>query len=290
MDGTNHLGPIRQTDAKDDEHPVGYIDLDSTGNDAQQSPRPEASQVHERRASGPRTELGKNRSSQNATKHGIFSKVVVLSNESRAEYEELAKGLKVARQPKDALEKLLVEKLATTAWRQRRLLLAEKVKCEERNRERQWPLMLALANLERRLPLFEKLREQIKKDGFNLERDTAILKDIYGDRHEYRFPLDVWGTYVNCLVYDEDWPPEASLEWILQRTQDEINVLKYHQIQLKSDLLRPSILDAPELDRLLRYEMSLERAFDRTLNQLVHLQRMRKEQPALPLKVNVSAS
>jgi hypothetical protein len=33
--------------------------------------------------------------------------------------------------------------------------------------------------------------------------------------------------------------------------------------------------DAPAFDRLLRYEASLERSFDRTLGQLERLQRMR---------------
>ena len=46
-----------------------------------------------------------------------------------------------------------------------------------------------------------------------------------------------------------------------------------------------------QLDRLLRYEASLERAFDRTLNQLKRLQRMRKGQPVPPtVNVNFSAS
>jgi hypothetical protein len=44
-----------------------------------------------------------------------------------------------------------------------------------------------------------------------------------------------------------------------------------------------------QLDRLLRYEASLERAFDRTLNQLKRLQRMRKGQP-VPATVNVNFS
>jgi hypothetical protein len=39
------------------------------------------------------------------------------------------------------------------------------------------------------------------------------------------------------------------------------------------------IPNAPELDRLLRYAASLERSFDRTLNQLLDLQRMRLGQP-----------
>ena len=43
------------------------------------------------------------------------------------------------------------------------------------------------------------------------------------------------------------------------------------------------------IDRLQRYEASLERSFDRTLSQLERLQRVRRGQPVLPaLKVDVS--
>ncbi len=48
---------------------------------------------------------------------------------------------------------------------------------------------------------------------------------------------------------------------------------------------------APTLDRLLRYEASLDRSFDRTLTQLERLQRMRLGQPVLPkLEVHHSTS
>ena len=40
-------------------------------------------------STGPRTELGKQRSSQNATRHGIFSKAVLLKGESQADFESL---------------------------------------------------------------------------------------------------------------------------------------------------------------------------------------------------------
>ena len=43
----------------------------------------------------------------------------------------------------------------------------------------------------------------------------------------------------------------------------------------KLEELCRNVPEAPRLDRLLRYEASLERAFDRTLNQLERLQRMR---------------
>ena len=43
-------------------------------------------------------------------------------------------------------------------------------------------------------------------------------------------------------------------------------------------------------DRLIRYEAHLSREFDRTLNQLERLQRMRNGQPVLPpIKVEVSS-
>jgi hypothetical protein len=48
------------------------------------------------------------------------------------------------------------------------------------------------------------------------------------------------------------------------------------------EVLRHSVSDAPTLDRLLRYEARLERSFDRTLNRLERLQRMRLGQPVLP--------
>jgi len=45
-----------------------------------------------RRATGPRTSAGKERSKRNAIRHGIFSDVVVLAGESRREYLSLLKG------------------------------------------------------------------------------------------------------------------------------------------------------------------------------------------------------
>ena len=44
-----------------------------------------------------------------------------------------------------------------------------------------------------------------------------------------------------------------------------------------------------EMDRLLRYETTLERSFDRTLSQLERAQRLRQEQP-VPPELNVRVS
>ena len=78
-----------------------------------------------RRSTGPRTQRGKEKSKHNALKYGIFSKVVVLPNESRAEVDVLLLELRNYLQPEGALEEILVDKLTALFWRQRRLLIAE---------------------------------------------------------------------------------------------------------------------------------------------------------------------
>lgn len=84
-----------------------------------------------RRATGPRTPQGKERSKFNARKHGLFSKAVLLPDESRTEYDELLNGLMENLQPQGKLETVLVENLATVLWRKRRLLQVEAAEIEK---------------------------------------------------------------------------------------------------------------------------------------------------------------
>ena len=74
---------------------------------------------------GPRTTLGKERSRRNALRHGILAPVVVLASESRAEFNCLWQGLREHYQPEGMLENTLVEKLACSFWRYRRMLSTE---------------------------------------------------------------------------------------------------------------------------------------------------------------------
>ena len=85
----------------------------------------ETSTASARKSGGPRTQEGKERSKYNAAKHGIFSKVVVIDGESRAEFRALLNGLRDYHQPVGMLEEILVDKLAALFWRQRRLIIAD---------------------------------------------------------------------------------------------------------------------------------------------------------------------
>jgi hypothetical protein len=76
-------------------------------------------------STGPRTKQGKGKSKQNATKYGIFSQVVALKGESRAEVNALRNGLLDYFKPEGTMEEVLVDKLTAYLWRQRRLIVAE---------------------------------------------------------------------------------------------------------------------------------------------------------------------
>lgn len=90
-----------------------------------QTPQRKNEQLPRRGPTGPRTELGKRRSSQNAIKSGIFSKATLLKGESRAEYESLRESLWKSRPPGDELEEILLDMIVRNLWRQHRVDVAE---------------------------------------------------------------------------------------------------------------------------------------------------------------------
>lgn len=69
----------------------------------------------------------------------------------------------------------------------------------------------------------------------------------------------------------------------LDRYENERTSIESNRMKLES--LRRSIPDSPRIDQLLRYSVSLERTFDRTLSYLERAQRMRRGQPVPPLSV-----
>jgi hypothetical protein len=175
-----------------------------------------------RKDTGPRTQQGKERSKQNAVKHGIFSKVAVVNGESRADFDALLNGLRNDLQPVGTLEELLVEKLATLFWRNRRLLIAEGaeiragselVDWDGQERQRQEfaglpprllfnsGLMLCIANphaVQGCLSFLEELEHGIEARGFAPELDAVILTKLYGRDHQENGKPTLFGSYLRC--------------------------------------------------------------------------------------------
>jgi len=74
---------------------------------------------------GPRTEEGRQKSSLNALKHGLYSASVVLPTESREQYDQMLDAYIRQLQPEGPVELDLVEEMAAAKWRQRRLWAVE---------------------------------------------------------------------------------------------------------------------------------------------------------------------
>ncbi len=81
----------------------------------------EANRENAKHSTGPRTDEGKQRCSQNAFKHGLRSKHPVIPGEDPAEYQHKLEKLRNDIRPLNDLEDDLVEKIADTSWRLKRL-------------------------------------------------------------------------------------------------------------------------------------------------------------------------
>lgn len=76
-------------------------------------------------STGPVTATGKAIASQNAMRHGLLSAKLFLDDEDPAEFQAMFADLWRSLKPVGALEATLVERIAVTVWRQRRLVHAE---------------------------------------------------------------------------------------------------------------------------------------------------------------------
>jgi hypothetical protein len=72
------------------------------------------------RGGGPSTLKGKRRSSQNATKHGVFSKSPVIDNECEEDWIEHWEGYRKSFQPQGSVEELHVSQMALNRWQRLR--------------------------------------------------------------------------------------------------------------------------------------------------------------------------
>lgn len=84
-----------------------------------------ANQENALKSTGPKSLEGKNLSSQNAMKHGLLSKTLVVKGEAPASYKRFHEAIFADLQPIGAMETLLVEKIVNYAWRLRRATQAE---------------------------------------------------------------------------------------------------------------------------------------------------------------------
>ena len=82
-------------------------------------------QLNAQKSTGPRTEAGKQRSSRNALRHGLTARTAVLDSEDPEAYQHHCRKFLDEYQPANQTEIELVQELADTSWRLRRIPLLE---------------------------------------------------------------------------------------------------------------------------------------------------------------------
>lgn len=96
----------------------------------------QSNQANARLSTGPTSAAGKAVVSGNAMRHGLLSQKLILPSESQQDFDELFSGLLAEMAPVGMVEQVLVERIATTMWRQRRLVAAESAQLNLSQRER----------------------------------------------------------------------------------------------------------------------------------------------------------
>jgi len=81
--------------------------------------------LNSRKSTGPKTSEGKQKSASNALKHGVLSTRLFLDDENPDEFQQLLAEFHSSLRPVGCLELTLVEKIAVSVWRQRRMVRAE---------------------------------------------------------------------------------------------------------------------------------------------------------------------
>jgi hypothetical protein len=85
----------------------------------------ETNRANAQHSTGPKTDEGKQRSSQNALRHGLTSQIVVMPGEDHDLYEAHKKSFFDEYKPQGATESNLVQSLADISWRQNRIVAIE---------------------------------------------------------------------------------------------------------------------------------------------------------------------
>lgn len=248
----------------------------------------------------------------NAVRHGVLSKHTVLPWEDETEYAALLQALVDEHKPKGPTEEHLVEELAGVIWRKRRLRVGEKAAhtraLERTTRPDEFPetsraaLVLVTKDFSGRVKAeavsatdeqSAAAKQILKEDEAKARQALKILErntqkayqqaiEILSDE-EQRF----WLERVNADRFDVK--PLNSTEksygettYCLHDFITNETLPRYRDRRFELDnrsLVREQsfgeAVNTPALDGLARYEVHLDRKFEKTLSMLIRLQHMR---------------
>ncbi len=260
----------------------------------------------------------------NALKHGLLATETILPSEIPEEFENLLHALSGHFQPVGSLEALLVEKIAVTLWRLKRAYRYETgvIRWEQlsvSDYEYADEVVKISSEIKKNMEMLKYWKKD-KRDLSKMFDEGRLLKDIYEWKENWKWVRKKLFTEDEFDEDDEDGTESICSQEFCEHLQkqglSEADIWRYHlevcderigwhKKEVKrlreakaQNLLKPrvkrlkgSLPPKKELEKLTRYEGSLERQFYKALNQLERVQRMRAgdEIPApiaLDLEVN----
>ena len=269
-----------------------------------------ANRQNAQKSTGPKTTKGKVYSGRNAIKHGLFTRQLIdFANhgEDSQEYEELRGGLRAQYQPIGTAEELEVERLALCWWRLKRAWRYENaVNCGALQ-----------ASAGRELATQRELyKQQDKKDQtIILQLKTAADEieekgEISREMKDRIFAIDpgiesMWES-MESEPEEKVADPAMLKMWQDLSSEERSSIRAASTVYLRIDFIeqvarlkssadrenaiaKHVIPDNYALDRLLRYENTIERQLGRTVDRLERLQRRRQgEMTPPPLSVHLT--
>lgn len=252
-------------------------------------------QMHANRANallstGPASAAGKVQASRNSSKHNLLSGRLVLDDEDPAEFQTLVDDLAASLSPVGVVEVALIERIAVTMWRQRRLVQAE----------------TAALNLARQqLPTAKSVTVEMGR-GYGNEVKPEHLEPFDSDREKFcrtalteiealeeidlRSISSLAPTVYGQLVSDaEGEPPETFLSgrkdgltgyigelMLWCRTEIRKADARPHLLVIADQVrARATVLPGPTLELLSRYQTTMDNQLYKALRALREAQEWR---------------
>ena len=186
----------------------------------------EANRANAKRGTGPRTSIGKRRSSLNSLKHGLSAREIVVGDEDPLEFEKFRAEVKTDLSPVRIVQNELADQIAAQFWRIGRVPRLEAVHLDSDMRSL-LSYMLQVANADTRRKVLQRLR--------TLQRDRRQKEPVSEVRTEIGFSADL----AQALYSEMPEVFSAVMEDMKSADpQGELDKLARYEARLRSDLYR----------------------------------------------------
>lgn len=240
------------------------------------SPKKEqANKINAQASTGPKTVRGKAIARVNATRHGILSQELMLPHENPAEFDELLRSLITELRAVGTLECNLVERIAVTIWRQRRLVRAER---QDIQRQNESAADLGIANDKGQSKLHLMNDAALIRHMLNCEPYASNLAAL--EREVRMLPASVHMSFAHYTeafpLFSQIYPAPTEAE--ANRLFAEVDLSKmYGAPDERQAMWLPAILDA----KLAGAKLKSERAAMRAVSISSDTERLPRYQAAL---------